>query len=239
MEKLPFFYFKEHSSLDFGLYIKEKGVHKGAQRDLTYIPVAGRDGDVIIDNGSFKNVSIPYKLELLNDTQYSFSEIAHLIRNWLLSEPGYFELWDTYDPERFRLASFDGEVNIEQELRQYGQLDITFNCKPYRYLRSGLFKVSGSTSVHLINPENYESKPYLKIYGTGTCYVYVNSKDLCVKDVNEYVEIDSEIMDCYKGNTPLNNKMTGSFPVLQPGANTISAGIGVSRIEIIPRWCTI
>lgn len=238
MKSLPFFCFKDRSSLDFGLYIKEKGVYKGAQRDLTYIPVAGRDGDVIIDNGCFKNVSIPYKLGLLNDTQYSFAELAHLIRTWLLSEPGYFELWDTYDSERFRLASFDSEVNIEQELRQYGQLDITFNCKPYRYLRSGLDKVTG-TSVHLTNPEAYESKPYLKIYGSGTCYVYVNSTAFSVQDVNEYVEIDSEIMECHKGNSPLNGKMTGSFPVLKPGVNLISAGTGVSGLEIIPRWRTI
>lgn len=238
MKSLPFFSFKGRSSLDFGLYIKEKGVYKGAQRDLTYIPVAGRDGDVIIDNGRFKNASIPYKLEVLNETQYSFAELARLIRNWLLSEPGYFELWDIYDSLYYRLASYADDADIEQELCQYGTLDINFNCKPYRYLRSGLDKVTG-TSLILTNPEDYESKPYLKIYGTGTCYVYINGTALSVKDVNDYVEIDSEIMDCYKGNTPLNNKMTGGFPALKPGINLITAGTGVSGLEIIPRWRTI
>lgn len=238
MEKLPFFYFKEHSSLDFGLYIKEKGVYKGAQRDVTYTPVAGRDGDVITDNGRYKNAKIPYKLELLNDTQYSFAELAHLIRNWLLKDPGYFELWDTYDSEYFRLASYSEDANIEQELRQYGRLDVNFNCKPHRYLLSGKEMISG-TYNWLYNPENCESKPYLKIYGSGTCYVHVNGTAFTIQDVNVYVEVDSEIMNCYKGSTPLNNKMTGDFPILLPGKNLVAAGTGVSSIDIIPRWRTI
>lgn len=35
MEKLPFLVFKEHSSLDFGLLVVEKGSFKGAERDIT------------------------------------------------------------------------------------------------------------------------------------------------------------------------------------------------------------
>lgn len=239
MEKLPFFYFKEHSSLNFGLYIKEKGVYKGAQRDVTYTSVAGRDGDLMTDNGRYKNVKIPYKLELLNGSPRSFAELARLIRNWLLIEPGYFKLWDTYDPEYFRLASFSSEVNIEQELRQYGKLDITFNCKPHRYLVQGQKSISATGNDHLYNPEDYGSEPYLKIFGSGTCYIYVNGTALRVNDVNGYVEVDSEMKDCYKGNAPLNDKMVGNFPIFQPGDNHITVSGGVTGLTIIPRWRTI
>lgn len=238
MEKLPFFYFKEHSSLDFGLYITEKGTYKGAQRDVTYTSVAGRSGDLMTDNGRYKNLDIPYKLTLLNASPRSFSELARLIRNWLLAEQGYFKLWDTYDREYYRLASFSSEVDIEQELRDLGKLNITFNCKPFRYLLQGQEAISG-TSIQLYNPEAYESEPYFKISGSGTCYIYINGAAVSIKDVSGYVEIDSEIKDCYKGSTPLNNKMVGSFPTLAPGKNLITAGAGVSNIEIIPRWRTI
>lgn len=238
MEKLPFFYFKEHSSLDFGLYITDKGVYKGAKRDVTYTSVAGRSGDVIIDNGRYTNVKIPYKLALVNDTPHSFVKLARLIRNWLLTDPGYFKLWDTYDKEYYRLASFSEEINIEQQLSVYGKLDINFNCKPFRYLTSGQNKITGSYNK-LYNPEAYESEPYFKIFGSGNCYVYVNGAQFSVKDVNGYVEVDSELMSCHKGNTLLNNKMVGGFPKLKPGSNLIAAASNVTNIEIIPRWRTI
>lgn len=239
MSTLPYFTFREHSSLDFGLYIKEKGAYKGAQRNITYTQIAGRDGDLIIDEGNYKNVNIPYKLELLNTTENSFAENARLIRNWLLLEPGYHQLWDTYDSDYFRYASFTGEADIKQELAEYGSLDITFNCKPHRYLLTGQNKVTMSANGNLTNPEEHESKPYIKVNGSGTCYVYINNKTIQLNDVSGYTEVDSEIMNCYKGTTALNNKMVGDFPIFAPGSNSISTGGGVTSLEIIPRWRTI
>lgn len=240
MEKLPFFYFKEHSSLDFGLYVKEKNVYKGAQRDVSYTPVPGRNGDLIIDNGRYKNAKITYKLELLNSSPRSFAELARLIRNWLLVDPGYFKLWDTYDREYFRLASFSDEVDIEQELRDYGTLNITFNCKPFRYELSGQNTIVTTTAKHIYNAEAYPSKPYFKLYGSGNIHLYLNGNTYYFTGVDEYIEIDSEMMKCYKGATPLDNKMiSDSFPILMPGDNFISKSLSVTRIDIIPRWCTI
>ena len=240
MEKLPFFYFKEHSSLDFGLYVKEKNVYKGAQRDVTYTPVAGRDGDLVIDNGRYKNVKIKYKLELLNSSPRSFAELARLIRNWLLVDTGYFKLWDTYDREYFRLASFSSEVDIEQELRDYGTLDITLNCKPYRYALDGEKPITISDVARIYNAEAYASKPYIKIYGSGTVAVFIGEKYYQVATVDGYVEIDSETMNCYKGSTSMNNKMiSDDFPVFPPGFTMISLGLNTTSVEIIPRWRTL
>ena len=60
----------------------------------------------------------------------------------------------------------------------------------------------------------------------------------------ETVIIDSEIQDCYSSiaSTNRNNKMTGDFPLLAVGNNTIrwsmAAGLSVPFIEILPnsRW---
>lgn len=93
MEKLPFLMFREHSSLEYALLISEKSSYKGAARDVTYTSVPGRSGDLLTDNGRYKNITIPYKLSLLNTTDRSFAVLAHQIKGWLLSEAGYFRLW--------------------------------------------------------------------------------------------------------------------------------------------------
>ena len=240
MEKLPFLMFKGQCSLDFGLLIAEKGSYKGAQRDITYTSVAGRSGDLITDNGCYKNINIPYKLSLLNTTEREFVEITHQIKGWLLAEQGYFPLWDSYDARYYRLASYSDEVNIEQELRNLGSLSLTFNCKPFKYSFEGQSVVTLTKTGTLYNAELFPSRPYIKIVGSGTITLTINNDAFLLSGVDEYIELDSEMMNAYKGTAAANNKMTADdFPTLYPGNNAISWVGSVERLEIVPRWCCL
>lgn len=240
MEKLPFLMFREHSSLEFSMLIAEKGSYKGASRDISYTSVPGRSGDLITDNGRYKNIDIPYKLSLLNHSELSFAELTHKIKGWLLAESGYFRLWDSYDSKYFRRASYSDEVNIEQELRDTGTLSLTFNCKPQKYSFDGQNAVIFDTAGSLYNAEYFSSAPYIKIVGSGTITLTVNNNSFTFNDIDEYIEIDSEMMNAYKGVVSQNNKMTSSgFPSFVPGNNTIAWTGKVDRLEIIPRWCCL
>ena len=240
MEKLPFLMFKGQCSLDFGLLIAEKGSYKGAQRDITYTSVAGRSSDLITDNGRYKNINIPYKLSLLNTTEREFVEITHQIKGWLLAEQGYFPLWDSYDARYYRLASYSDEVDIEQELRDLGSLSLTFNCKPFKYSFEGQSVVTLTKAGTLYNAELFPSRPYIKIVGSGTITLTINNDAFLLSGVDEYIELDSEMMNAYKGTAAANNKMTADdFPTLHPGNNAISWVGSVERLEIVPRWCCL
>lgn len=241
MEKLPFLYYKDHSSTDFCLLIQEKGSYKGAARDVTYTSVEGRSGDLITDNGRYKNVEIPYKLALLNTSLHSFNKLARLIKNWLYSGGhGYFKLWDSYDGDYFRLASLADEINVEQELNALGSLSLKFNCKPYKYSFEGERAIELTQAGSIYNAEAYESKPYIKITGNGDGTLYINNNAYNFTGIDGYIEVDSELMNAYKGITPQNNKMQGAnFPTLQPGYNNISWSSNITALEIVPRWCTL
>lgn len=235
--KFPYFIYKDQNSLDFGLFIKEKNSYKGAARDVTYTSVPGRSGDLIIDNGRYKNVDIEYKLALLNNTKYQFSELSDKIKSWLLSETGYFPLWDSYNPKYFRLATYSNTVDIEQELYSLGSLNLTFNCKPYRYSFEGQKPVILTEASRLYNAEAFTSKPYIKITGAGNITLNINNKAYSFNNVDEYIEIDSEVMNAYKGVVSKNNIMSSvDFPTLNPGTNLISWIGNVNNLEIIPRW---
>ena len=239
MEKLPFLMFNGHSSLEYGLLITGKGSYKGAQRDITYTSIPGRSGDLVTDNGRYKNVKIPYSLALLNTTEWGFDELTRLIKGWLLSEQGYFPLWDSYDGKYYRLASYSNEVDIEQELRDLGKLKLSFNCKPFKYSFEGQRTVEMTAAGTLYNAEQFESKPYIKIVGSGTITLTINSAAVTLSNVDGYIEIDSEMMNAYKGTTAANSQMSGAFPVLAPGKNNIAWTGNVTRLEIVPRWCCL
>ena len=58
-----------------------------------------------------------------------------------------------------------------------------------------------------------------------------------ISAIDEYIEIDSELMNCFKGTKLKNDAVTGEgFPVLKPGGNLTTCAGNVRRPETIPRW---
>ena len=60
---------------------------------------------------------------------------------------------------------------------------------------------------------------------------------MTISSANSYTDIDCDIMDAFKGSTNCNGNISGSFPTLAPGDNTVDLpSSGITKIEIIPRW---
>lgn len=241
IKRLPFLYFKGRSSLDFNLMISNKSSYNAPERDVTVTSIAGRNGDLITDNGRYLNIKISYELTLIISDHRPFRELVSNIKEWLLSESRYFELWDCYDDRYYRLGAYSGGLDIEEELQAVGAFTAEFNCKPFRYSFDGQKTVSITQSkAVLLNPEPYESKPYIKINGNGDINLYINNQSFYFTQVSGYIEIDSELMCAYKGTELQNSKMkTAAFPIFSPGSNNISYSGDVTKIEIVPRWCCL
>lgn len=240
MTRLPNLYYKGINSLDLSLVIKSKGSYNAAERDLEFISVPGRNGDIVHDNGRYKNIVIPYEMALVKHDHRAFNDICNAIKDWLSSDGRYYQLWDSYDPRYFRYATITGELDIAASLAHYGEMALDFNCKPLRYSFDGQKTIAvPATGLTLHNPESMTASPYIKIYGSGDITMTVNNTAISLYGVSEYIEIDSELMNVYKGTTPLNNSMSGdTFPTFAPGDNSISFTGSVTSAEIIPRWCT-
>lgn len=236
---IHWFNYKGKSSDNFGIYIQEKSVFSVPAKDVTYQSVPGRNGDIIIDNGRHKNLELPYKVAIISKSRFLYN--VDDIKNWLIPDTNYYKLYDSYDLEHYRLATVTQSIPIDQVLRKYGTATLTFNCKPFRYSFVGDNTITLTESDSVIkNREQYNSLPYLRIVGNGDIILYINNIALYLYDVDEYVEIDSDMMNCFKGTINLNNKMqSDGFPVFDVGKNIISWTGNVEKVEIKPRWRTI
>lgn len=102
-----------------------------------------------------------------------------------------------------------------------------------------------SSELTITNPTAFESRPYIKIYGSGLIRLMVQPEGQGTSSwgfagVDEYIEIDSEHMNCYKGTVLKNDILSGEgFPVLKPGENIIACAGNVRRVEVVPRWCCL
>lgn len=96
-----------------------------------------------------------------------------------------------------------------------------------------------SASLSITNPTVFESRPDIKLYGSGAVVIMIQpqGRGMMISNLDEYIEIDSELMNCFKDTVLKNDTVKGAeFPVLKPGACTINCTGDVTRIEIIPRW---
>lgn len=82
-----------------------------------------------------------------------------------------------------------------------------------------------------------EAKPVLELWGSGNIRLIINSDVITLNDIQGTIIIDSEMMECYKGTLPCNNKMFGEFLTLKLGKNIIKWEGNLERIKIKHNTC--
>ena len=119
----------------YGIIIDGASSWPKPERDVEYIHVPGRSGDILMDNGCWQNVEISYNLCIKDNWKTAFEDFAA----WLCSHVGYFRLEDLdRHPGVYRMASFAGPLDPELWFTtDTGVFTVTFNCKPQQFLMSG------------------------------------------------------------------------------------------------------
>lgn len=228
--------FNGKSSRDFKVWISGSGIFDAPERDTENIEIPGRTGDLHIDKGRYKNMPITYPAFITEQWQRNFDGF----KAYMLSQIGPQVLEDSYDPDHFRRAVYKSAIQPKMAPRNVaGEFNITFDCDPRRFLKSGQKSFSIESNVEIQNPTLFTALPLIRAYGTGQ--LVLNSVSVIVQTANVYTDIDCETQEAYKGSTNCNGNIVLSdddFPVLNPGFNYISYN-GFSAIEITPRWWTI
>ena len=165
---LKSFTFDGESSADYGVQILGEGVFNVPERAVELVTVPGRNGAVAIDQGYWENALVTYPATLIASSPEEFAQAMSDFRNMLCSRRGYCRLSDDYHPDEYRLAMFVNDIEVDEKVLMTGEFDITFNCKPQRWLANGETPVTVSSGDTLTNPTPYDAGPLLAVKGYGT-----------------------------------------------------------------------
>lgn len=228
------------SSVDIGAEIEIIPSYETPERDYDTYHIPGRNGDLYIDTGSFKNVSRSYYISVAAYTK-SFVEIANSISEWLHSTSGYARLEDSYEPEYYRLATFKDGLDIANLLNEAARTTISFDCKPQRFLKSGDRPIKFTKTDTLRNPTKRTALPIITVKGSGSGVLRIGSYTVTINDIGNGLTINSDIQDAYYGTLNRNSVivLSNGFPKLKPGLNEVSFSGGITEIEVMPRWWTL
>lgn len=260
-----FTYNGKNSWYDFGLYILEQPKRPIAERMRSSISIAGRNGNVIIDDGSYNNATVQYKVGFKCE-QSEYAQRAHDVIDWLYSVNTYSRLEDDFDDDCYRMAVPASGSEIEGILAMWGECTITFSCTPQSFLKSGAIEIYGSAlpegatfTFEQVNPTQFDASPlirismagghivsselyYFKLSSGGVEFIFdgVLSKTDLFIDTEKMIAYDSE-----------GNNRTGEFilntqnrlPVIPPNESLTISDVHMSEegedaplIYMTPRW---
>lgn len=231
------FWIDNKSSRDFGLYIDTPNVYESAAADVEYTSVPGRNGDLIISNNRYANVTVSYPTSLYAKDRDEMSYKIGAIKAWLNSSRTYRQLTDTYNRGYFRMASFSESISptITQNTANF---DISFNCKPFMYRNDGEEWITLSAENNIVNPEAFVSKPIIQAEVTNAIgLVSINNATLRIINATGgtmNITIDCETLNAYNGAENMNKYINSADYALNSGENIIT--VSGANVKIKPRW---
>ena len=228
--------FNGTSSQDLHALVQTAPEYEFPEKDYSVTHVEGRNGDIVIDTGSWQNVPRTYNLAI-DTRKISYAEVASKLVQWLHSASGYARLEDSYEPDFYRMAMYKDSGSISNIYSKAGQIEISFDCKPQRYLKSGEVSDLFTSNTEYRNPTDFPSKPKIVIHGSGSGTVKIGAYEITIFNILDGMTVDCEIQDTYKNNINCNSIVSiAEYPKIIAGNNMISMSGGVTSIEITPRW---
>ena len=205
-------------------------------RKMTVTQIAGTNREVVEMEYAWETYDQEYDMFVgdgsLDCIQDAMNDVARVVY-----KQGWQTLADDYEPDYFRLAYFQGSIDTENRYTRLGRFTLSFKCRPEKFLNSGNTPVTVATGDVINNPTAFKAKPLIKITGSGNGTLTVGTATMSFTGITDYLNIDCDTMNVYRQITEnRNNLMTGEFPVLNSGNNTVTFTGGITAVQITPRF---
>lgn len=208
-------------------------------RKMNVVQVAGSSREVVEMEDAWEAYDQPYSLFVGDGTKDSIQEALNNVAVKLY-KTGYQVLLDDYEPDIFRLAYYQGPFDVENRRTRVGRFDISFRCRPERFLMNGNTPVDVVSGDKLVNPTAFNAKPLIHIVGSGNASLTISGQTMTFANILDYLNIDCDKMDVYRlSSENRNSLMSGEFPVLYEGENVVTFTEGITAVTIIPRYWII
>jgi phage-related protein len=208
-----YFIYNGISSKDMGVILKKLPPITKPKKRIEIVQVPGRNGTLHIDENCYEPINISLECTLKKNIN------VRDITKWLI-EFGTITFSDELD--KYYNATITNSIPLERVFRLYREFIIQLELQPIaQSTQEYVYNCNNTNENTLKIDSSAEMYPYIKLTGTGEVKLTINNKICTVTIDDEYIELDSELQNAYKGVKNKNDKMNGEFPILIPGNNKI------------------
>lgn len=253
------FWLDDVCSDDLGIVVQGFPTFSAAEPRATLYSIPGRNGDLCVWDGSYKNISAEIKCYVANT---SAVETVLAAANGWLNYGAYKKFVISSELGRYRLARVTNSAEIAIRMGVLAPFSVKLNCKPQRFYDDDTPRVFGN-SGKITNPTVFDAKPLLRCHwasgaqkGGNEFLTITNTKGTCriglgvlaQVPIPDYIDVDLDSLSAVTSNgynVPLS--FEGGHPVFCPGDTQFASSNSLAgsdmewfdQIDVYPRWWTL
>ena len=220
---------------EYGIHVTEQPPITIPQQRVSQVTVPGRPGSLNILEGDDVFDDIVLSATCFISDPARIPEIAAWLKGsgtvtFANRQGGYYKAW------------IANQIPFEKILRgnPHCSFAVNFRCYPFWYVAEEQTYTLTEIGTFITNPGSVYAEPVITITGSGEITLMVDQTIIELADVDGEITIDSVLQEAYVVGGLIsalaNEKMSGEFPVLKPGANAISWTGTVTSVEVAVRW---
>lgn len=137
------------------------------------------------------------------------------------------------EPDKVYRVTIANKISIAQMMRVFQKFQVVMDTQPFKYsvnAAGDVLELTAPTTIR--NSGTVYSEPLITVYGNGDITLNINGNPYPLRNVQESITIDSEMMEVFKEDTNQNGKYGGvEFPRFEVGKNENSGQGNVSKIK--------
>lgn len=216
---MHYFVFNDVNSNDLGIIVKNMPIVPLAEKDIESVPISGRNGNLHIDNGTYRAISYTISCVITD-----VSKIDNIKRTF----SGTSKLILSKYADRYFVATIKNQVNFEKYLNVIQEFPLQFELQPIAYSNELIEKTISSSTNSFEVGGNVCIGPKILVNGIGTFTI----NNTTIQVLESGITIDCDLMNCVKNNLNINNKVIlDKFPILNPENNEITLDSGIDNLK--------
>ena len=127
--ELEVFYFNNVSNTNFNLIVEEiEGLYDSFERDIEFIEVPGRNGELIVDNNRFKSKNLIIKGYVdSSNSEHTMTQLKDGLEKWLYTSVGYNKL--EFIKEAIGLNALCYKFSMKEIIEDLSEIEINFRVQ--------------------------------------------------------------------------------------------------------------
>lgn len=225
---------------DFGVIADFAKTYKTPGYSVESIEIPGKNGDLLFSDDRYSNVTVIFNCFIAgDDIREQYSQLIDYLTSF---DGGYARLENAADPNVYRMGCFKSATDPERgKYWRTINFELSFDCMPQKFLKSGETAIEVSSSITLNNPTYKRARPLIYVTAmTDDGTIAINSQTISAEQFSDPFYIDCDLMYAYRivdgevVSTDTTVTMPDKYVELVPGENTVQ--LTNCTIEITPRW---
>lgn len=220
----PYFIYKGINSREMGISILKLPPRIKPERRGEMINVPGRDGFLFESEDAYNGKKLEIECTFIPPERYTQKEIDNLIMNILVWLDGSGNLVFSDYLDYYYEAKIINAIPIERLFKRYRRFIVAFEVQPFAKKKVQSIVTKTTLAEETISVDTYYETPLIiNLEATGNIEIHINDTIMHFDNLEVPIVIDGELMNVSDTNgVNKNNLMTGDYPKLQPGNNTVS-----------------